>query len=64
VGNKYGDYINLGTTKFFTDAGDKYGDRLRKLENGVVSTVTDKMRTGKHKDGALKDACFNFINLS
>lgn len=54
--------INSKGTVFFYD-GRRYGDSLRKLEDGVVSTVTDKMRTGKLVDGPLAEACFNFINL-
>jgi hypothetical protein len=63
MGNKNSDYINIGATKFFNDSGNQYGDCLRKLENGIVSTITDNMRTLKYKDGPLKTACFNFINL-
>jgi len=54
--------INSRGTVFFYD-GKRYGDRLRAFEDGVVSTITDKMRTGKLVDGPLKEARFNFINL-
>lgn len=63
MGNTNSDYINIGATKFFNDSGNQYGDCLRKLENGIVSTITDNMRTFKYKDGQLETACFNFINL-
>lgn len=54
--------INSRGAVFFYD-GKKYGERLRKFEDGVVSTISDKMRSGKLVDGPLQDACFNFINL-
>lgn len=55
--------INTRGTVYFYDARKRYGDCLRKLENGTVSTITDQMRTGKLVDGPLAEACFNFINL-
>jgi hypothetical protein len=54
--------INSRGAIFFYD-GKQYGDRLRKFEDGVVSTISDKMRNGKLVDGPLQEACFNFINL-
>lgn len=54
--------INSRGTVFFYD-GHGYGERLRRLEGGVVSTVTDKLRAGRLVDGPLADARFNFINL-
>lgn len=54
--------VNSRGTVFFYD-GKRYGECLRKLDNGVVTTITTKLRTGKHVDGPLEDACFNFINL-
>jgi hypothetical protein len=54
--------INSRGTIFFYD-GKQYGQRLRKFENGVVTTLSDKMRAGKLVDGPLQEACFNFINL-
>jgi len=55
--------INSRGAVFFYDALKRYGDCLRKFEDGVVSTVTDKMRSGRLVDGPLKDARFNFIGL-
>ena len=54
--------IDSRGTVFFYD-GQQYGSCLRKLEDGVVTTLTTKLRTGKLVDGPLEDACFNFINL-
>ena len=54
--------INSRGTGFFYD-GKRYGERLRKLEGGVVSTITRMLRSGKHVDGPLQQARFNFINL-
>ncbi|MCG3178400.1 MAG: hypothetical protein BIFFINMI_00727 [Phycisphaerae bacterium] len=62
--NSVGDLcINGRGAVFFYDARNRYGDCLRKFEDGVVTTITDKMRTGRLVDGPLADACFNFINL-
>lgn len=55
--------INSRGTVFFYDGKKQYGSSLRKLENGVVSTVTDKMRQGSRIDGALKDATFAYTGL-
>jgi len=55
--------INSRGTVFFYDGPKRYGTHLRKFENGEVTTITDKMRTGKLVDGPIKDACFNFIGL-
>ena len=55
--------INSRGTVFFYDGDKQYGSHLRKLENGVVTTITDKLRAGKLVDGPLAEAQFNFINL-
>jgi len=54
--------INSRGEVFFYD-GKRYGHCLRKLEDGAVSTITSMLRTGKHVDGPLEKARFNFINL-
>jgi hypothetical protein len=55
--------INSRGAVFFYDGVKQYGTHLRKFENGAVSTITDKMRTGKLVDGPIAEACFNFIGL-
>ena len=54
--------INSRGSVFFYD-GKRYGQCLRKLEGGVVSTITRMLRSGKHVDGPIDQARFNFINL-
>lgn len=55
--------INSRGTLFFYDGKTQYGACLRKCEDGVVTTINDKMRSGKKVDGPLKDACFSYIGL-
>ena len=55
--------INSRGTVFFYDGTRRYGTHLRKFENGVVTTITDRMRSGRLVDGPIKDARFNFIAL-
>jgi hypothetical protein len=53
--------INSRGDVFFLD-GKRYGECLRMLSNGVVTTLNKNMRAGKLVDGPLKDAQFAFIN--
>lgn len=57
--------INSRGAVFFYDGKNQYGSSLRKFENGVVTTITDKMRQGGggHINGPLKDATFAYIGL-
>jgi len=54
--------INSRGTVYFLD-GKAYGQCLRKLEDGAVSTLSCKLRNGGYADGPLATATFNLIGL-
>lgn len=54
--------INSRGAIYFLD-GKNYGECLRKLEDGRVTTVSRNLRSGKLVDGPLADAKFNLIGL-
>ncbi len=51
--------INSKGTVYLLDAGE----RLRRIENGEVTTLNSNFRSGQLRDGPLAEACFNLIGL-
>jgi hypothetical protein len=54
--------INSRGAVYFLD-GKRYGECLRKLEDGQVTTISRNLRSGKQVDGPLAQAQFNLIGL-